>query len=1458
MLRSILFSLAFVVSSVLSLVSAQDVCTAPYTPVWDDYTTCGYMYLQGIGIDSLSPANTGNLPSCASFSPGTTPDSWVRFTVPPGVTTLYLHAFNADLGFDLSGFNPGSVNPTNPPSFLPASCAEVPHLAIAAYRGSDCNSLTEILCAHDPPVCLNLQSLLPFPFPLPFNLVVPTDPSEIRFEPLTGLVPGETIWVRTWDANETGSNYFFAASEQSSLPEDDCDTPQPLLGGACNILSTGGDVAAPDDCGWSSTDNSTFYTFTVDPSDPQPYTINAENTNCYGNPGTFGGLPTSTEIQMAVYSYNGNGCADIGGGGPGADVVNPNYEGCAQGTGTVTFSQNLPPGDYVLAIDGLSSDNGTSLCTYGINLPDPPIPAFSPDTVCAGVPVTFTDQSSNTPTGWTWTFTGGATPASSTQQDPSGIVFPSAGTFDVTLEASNQYGSNTLTKQIVVLANQPSSFTSIGPFCDTDPAVALSATPSGGTFSGPGVTGSQFDPAAAGVGSHTLTYSGQGVCGPYTETITVAVNAGPTASIDPVADLCPGDPAVTLTATPAGGSFSGTGVTGNQFDPSVGQGTYTITYSGTGSCGAYSETIDITVLPPTVVNIDPIADLCTDATPVTLTATPAGGSFSGPGVTGTQFDPAAAGAGTHTITYAGSDACGPFSGTIDVTVIQAPAIAFTLPAEICVNDPASPLTATPTGGTFSGPGVSGTQFDPGAAGLGTHSITYTYTDFCGTYTEDISVDVINTTPSSIDAVDTLCVNGAPITLTATPTGGTFSGPGVSGNQFDPNAAGLGTHTILYDGTGNCGAYSASIEIEVTDEPTLSFTLPATICDSDAPLTLSATPAGGTFTLSGNPITAFDPTSSGTGLQTITYSLTHPCGTFTADAQIDVLPTPVLTIDPVGPLCENGSAETLTASPAGGTFSGPGVSTGAFTPSPSLVGTNTISYAFNGSCGTQTATLDIEVEAIPTLSTSASTPFTCENGDPITLSGTPAGGTFSGAGVSGNTFDPDGLSAADYTLDYELTTACGTFNEPVLVTVQPTPVVDAGAGFETCAFEIELNATGSGANAAIETWSVVSLPTGAPQPNFSSPGLPTTEVSNLEVGSYTFEYAEDLSGCVGSDVVEVEVLETPAVESAGVAYDCANGTISPTLVPENGVTYTWYDAMPPAGTMIGTGASVSIPASQESVSRAWVVPERSICVGEPLMFSGQLPTPLAPDVLPSRACLGDPIAFRVEAPEPVAAYAYNWQLTADGPVVGSGNSFEVIADSNPTNVFVSRDSAGCVSELTAVRASPVARVVADFELSDSIIGVGEILTLTDRSQNANTLLWELGDGTTVDEPVVQHAYSQDDTVTVTLTASNGLCADSVRKTVVVEGWSLQIPNAFTPNGDNMNDNYGIVYSGLTDITFKIFNRWGRLLGTFVGTQTWDGSADAGACSEGVYVIVVDGTVESTGQAIQRTRTITLIR
>ena len=82
-------------------------------------------------------------------------------------------------------------------------------------------------------------------------------------------------------------------------------------------------------------------------------------------------------------------------------------------------------------------------------------------------------------------------------------------------------------------------------------------------------------------------------------------------------------------------------------------------------------------------------------------------------------------------------------------------------------------------------------------------------------TDDFIISVKPLPIVMIDPVATQCVSGGPVILNATPSGGTFSGPGVTGNQFDPVTAGVGSHTITYTVTVDGCTNSNTIVIEVT-------------------------------------------------------------------------------------------------------------------------------------------------------------------------------------------------------------------------------------------------------------------------------------------------------------------------------------------------------------------------------------------------------------------------------------------------------------------------------------------------------------------------------------------------------------------------------------------------------------------------------------------------------------------
>ena len=80
--------------------------------------------------------------------------------------------------------------------------------------------------------------------------------------------------------------------------------------------------------------------------------------------------------------------------------------------------------------------------------------------------------------------------------------------------------------------------------------------------------------------------------------------------------------------------------------------------------------------------------------------------------------------------------------------------------------------------------------------------------------------VYDVTPT-ITAVGPFCETDPCVTLDATPLGGVFSGVGVVGNDFCPNTAGNGAHTITYTYTDGGCTFSSTINIGVSAQPTLS-------------------------------------------------------------------------------------------------------------------------------------------------------------------------------------------------------------------------------------------------------------------------------------------------------------------------------------------------------------------------------------------------------------------------------------------------------------------------------------------------------------------------------------------------------------------------------------------------------------------------------------------------------------
>ena len=227
----------------------------------------------------------------------------------------------------------------------------------------------------------------------------------------------------------------------------------------------------------------------------------------------------------------------------------------------------------------------------------------------------------------------------------------------------------------------------------------------------------------------------------------------------------------------------------------------------------------VTVNPLPTVSTGSYGPYCIDASPVSLSGTPSGGTWSGTGVTGSTFNVQTAGVGSHQLIYNYTDANGcSAADTTSITVNPLPVVNTGSYGPICIDASPVSLSGTPSGGTWSGTGVTGSTFNVQTAGVGSHQLIYNYTDANGCSAADTTSITVNPLPVvNTGSYGPVCIDASPVSLSGTPSGGTWSGTGVTGSTFNVQTAGVGSHQLIYnytDANGCSAADTTSITVNV--------------------------------------------------------------------------------------------------------------------------------------------------------------------------------------------------------------------------------------------------------------------------------------------------------------------------------------------------------------------------------------------------------------------------------------------------------------------------------------------------------------------------------------------------------------------------------------------------------------------------------------------------------------------
>ncbi len=220
----------------------------------------------------------------------------------------------------------------------------------------------------------------------------------------------------------------------------------------------------------------------------------------------------------------------------------------------------------------------------------------------------------------------------------------------------------------------------------------------------------------------------------------------------------------------------------------------------------------------------------------------------------------------------------------------------------------------------------------------------------------------------------------------------------------------------------------------------------------------------------------------------------------------------------------------------------------------------------------------------------------------------------------------------------------------------------------------------------------------------------------------------------------------------------------------------------------------------------------------------------------QVCADDTTFVRIDV-QPTGSYSF---LTGFGEI-------DNVYYSTPKNFRLTiRDNAtGCVEERDISMPSypPIA---ANFSLfpSGCINTYDNLLEITDLSNGGDVGEWYLNDSLIQNYSSLEDfdlSFNQDGNYELKLVIENqGQCRDSIVKEVCVENFvAIHVPNAFTPNGDSVNDEFRFHNIGLRSGFWRIYDRYGKMVFESDDLQgSWNGQVEGEDPESGHYLMVLE--------------------
>ncbi len=768
----------------------------------------------------------------------------------------------------------------------------------------------------------------------------------------------------------------------------------------------------------------------------------------------------------------------------------------------------------------------------------------NPDPSCVGENVTFTDNSTGA-TSWDWNFGAGATPATATGVGPHVVTYSSAGTPSVTLSING--GADVSVQSITVNPLDDASFNyTASSYCENDGLQPATITGlAGGTFSSSpaglfiNTSTGEIDPASSTPGSYTVTYTTNGTC-PNSSDVTVDIFASPAIpAVTPSGPttFCTGG-SVDLTSSYATNNVWSTTETTQTINVTS-SGSYSVTYTDGNGCSSSSANIVVTVNPnpsaPTVTPNGPTT-FCAGGS-VDLTSSYASGNLWS--TTETTQSISVTSSGSYSVTYTDGNGCSATSSPITVTVNANPTPPTVTPGGPTTFCSGGSVDLTSNYGTNNVWSTTETTQTITVNSSGSYSVTYTDGNGCSATSTPLAVTV-NPNPAApviTPSGPTTFCSGGSVDLTSDYGSGNVWSTTETTQTISVNSS--GSYTVTYTDGNGCSATSTPVNVTVNAlpaAPVISPSGPTTFCDGGSVDLTSDYGSGNVWSTTETTQTI---TATSSGSYTVTYTDGNGCSATSAPVNVTVnaLPTSP-TVTPSGPttFCSGGSVD-LTSSYGTNNVWSTTETTQTITVNSS--GTYTVTYTDGNGCSATSAPLTVTVNsnpAPPTITPSGPTTF-CDGGSVQLTSSQAIGNTWSTGSTSSSI---NVIISGTYTVTYTDGNGCSATSAPVVVTVNPAPVIAVGTVTDptacaTATGSIEITGSGTG----VVSW------TGPVSGNSGVVTLPYT-ITNLFSGSYSISFVDGATGCasnvVNQSLTDPSAPAAPTITPGGPLTFCAGGSV----------------------------------------------------------------------------------------------------------------------------------------------------------------------------------------------------------------------------------------------------------------------------------------------------------------------------